>query len=227
MPAGQASSVSSPTSDKLSGVAGGEYFVGADPGRGNGVPMTLADGALTGSIATDLAPGIHTVGVRSVDRAGNWSEVASADLVVSYVTGAFVTGGGHIHSPPGALIADPERTGRATFGFVSRYKKGATVPSGNTQFRFHAGDLAFSSTHYDWLVVAGAKAQFKGQGTVNGQAGYTFLLTAGDGQRIGGDGQDRFRIKIWNGAGMVYDSALGADDSSAATVIAGGSVTVH
>ena len=66
-------------------------------------------------------------------------------------------------------LADPPRrlaslTGKATFGFVAQYKKGATVPTGNTQFRFHAGDLHFHSTSYDWpfdyppgLVRAGSR----------------------------------------------------------------------
>jgi hypothetical protein len=47
-------------------------------------------------------------------------------------------------------------------------------------------------------VVSGAKAQYKGTGTVNGQPGYGFLLTATDGQLQGGGGVDKFRIKIWD-----------------------------
>jgi hypothetical protein len=31
---------------------------------------------------------------------------------------------------------------------------------------------------YDWLVVGGAKAQYKGTGTINGAGNYGFLLTA-------------------------------------------------
>jgi len=40
-------------------------------------------------------------------------------------------------------------TGKATFGFVSKYKKGATVPTGNTEFVFKAADLNFHSTSHD------------------------------------------------------------------------------
>jgi hypothetical protein len=50
--------------------------------------------------------------------------------------------------------------GKANFGFVAKYKKGATVPDGNTQFQFKAGDLNFHSNSYEWLVVAGNKAQY-------------------------------------------------------------------
>ncbi|MCZ7639998.1 MAG: hypothetical protein M5U12_30475 [Verrucomicrobia bacterium] len=49
---------------------------------------------------------------------------------------------------------------QATFGFVSKYQKGA-------------------------------KAQYKGTGTVNGLGNYGFLLTATDGQITGGGGSDR------------------------------------
>ena len=45
--------------------------------------------------------------------------------------------------------------------------------------------------------MAGAKAQFKGTGTINGAGGYGFLLTVTDGQLTGGGGTDKFRIKIW------------------------------
>lgn len=37
-------------------------------------------------------------------------------------------------------------TGKATFGFVSKYKKGATLPTGETEFQFKAGNLNFMST---------------------------------------------------------------------------------
>src|SRR3989442_6266592 len=52
--------------------------------------------------------------------------------------------------------------------FRSAYQPGARVPSGNTEFQFHAADFNFHSTSYDWLVVSGPKAQYKGSGTING-----------------------------------------------------------
>jgi hypothetical protein len=127
------------------------------------------------------------------------------------------------------LSGDPLLAGRANFGFVSRYDKGARTPSGSTVFQFQAGELTFESTAYDWLVVSGSRAQFKGVGAVNGTDGYGFLLSAVDGDRRGGDGTDRFRIKIWDAAGaIVYDNQLGADDGAAATTaIAGGSIQIQ
>ena len=121
-------------------------------------------------------------------------------------------------------------TGKANFGFVSRYKKGQTVPTGETEFVFKAGNLKFNSTSYDWLVVSGARAQYKGAGTVNGVVGYSFMLTAIDGQISGGGVTDKFRIKIWNTAtsAIVYDNQMGALDSATpSTVIGGGSIVIQ
>jgi hypothetical protein len=145
-------------------------------------------------------------------------------VVVYDPNGGFVTGGGWINSPLGAYRADPTLAGKATFGFVSKYQKGATVPTGNTEFQFHAGNLNFKSTSYDWLVVAGTKAQYKGTGTINGAGNYKFMLTAIDGSK----GPDMFRIRIWDDNGLVYDNQMGASDTAdPTTAIVGGSIVVH
>src|SRR5690606_4013195 len=102
-------------------------------------------------------------------------------VVVYDPAGGFTAGGGTIESPAGALVDDPSATGRAIFGFVAKYKKGQSVPDGNTSFRFNAGDFVLSSTSYDWLVVAGTRAQYKGEATVNGVPGYGFMLSVVDG----------------------------------------------
>ena len=98
----------------------------------------------------------------------------------------------------GAYVPNPLLTGKATFGFVAKYEKGATVPIGNTEFQFKVGNLNFKNASYEWLVIAGARAQYKGAGTINGAGSYNFLLTAIDGDLPGGGGADRFRIKIRN-----------------------------
>ncbi len=113
---------------------------------------------------------------------------------------------------------------------LSKYQKGAIVPSGNTQFQFQAGNLNFTSTAYEWLVIAGPKAQYKGTGTINGTGSYGFLLTASDGQVTGGGGIDKFRIKIWETAteAIIYDNQMGAaDDAGATTALGGGSIVIH
>lgn len=177
------------------------------------------------------AAGVYTIALTVTDVAGNSTTQVFPNYVVIYNPSAgFVTGGGWIDSPAGAYAADPMLTGRASFGFVSQYKKGATVPTGETEFQFQVADLNFHSTSYDWLVVAGARAQYKGTGTINGTGTYGFLLTAIDGQVNGGGGVDKFRIKIWDKAtgAIIYDNQMGAADSAdPATVLGGGSIVLH
>ncbi len=71
------------------------------------------------------------------------------------------------------------------------------------------------------------RAQFKGEGKINGEGNYGFMLTAIDG---GKNGFDYFRIKIWNlNTGViVYDNNRGVTDTAnPTTLIAGGSIIVH
>jgi len=79
-------------------------------------------------------------------------------------------------------------------------------------------------------VISGAKAQYKGAGTINGIGGYKFHLTIIDADENSNDSfsVDRFRIRIWNeSAGVVYDNAKGSDEDGAITEIGGGSIMIH
>lgn len=201
-----------------------------DWGDGNPAASGTVSGGACGASHSYPAAGVHLVSVTVTDDDGD-SDTASYQYVVVYDPDAgFVTGGGWIDSPTGAYPADPSLTGKANFGFVSKYKKGATTPDGQTQFQFHAAGFNFHSTSYDWLVVAGPKAQYKGSGTVNGGGEYGFMLTASDGQVTGGGGVDRFRLKIWDKTtgDVVYDNQSGDSDlSSASDAIEGGSIVIH
>jgi len=114
--------------------------------------------------------------------------------------------------------------GKATFGFISKYQKGATTPSGNTEFQFHAADFNFHSSSYEWLVVTGGNyARFKGTGTLNGEGEYRFMIWAGD--ETGSEGADTFRIKIWTEEVpgvevIIYDNGMNQ-------AISGGNILVH
>jgi Leucine-rich repeat (LRR) protein len=186
-------------------------------------------GTVTGSHLYAMA-GVYAVTLTVTDDEGAAGEAHFRYVVVYDPDGGFVTGGGWITSPPGAYVPDPTLTGRANFGFVSKYRHGASVPTGTTEFQFHAAGFNFRSTSYQWLVVAGAKAKFKGEGEINGGGSYGFMLSATDGALPGGGGSDKFRIKIWDKATdvVVYDNELGApDDADPTTVIGGGSIVIH
>jgi hypothetical protein len=200
------------------------------------IAATLTQGAGAGSCSatqTYTAAGVYTLSVKIRDD--DTGEVTTKyEYVVVYDPSAgFVTGGGWIQSPAGAYVAGPTLAGKANFGFVSKYLKGSSVPTGETEFQLHFATFNFHSTSYQWLVVSGARAQYKGVGKINGAGNYGFLLTATDGQITGGGGIDKFRIKIWDVAtsAIVYDNVPTAtsDDIDAANqqVIDGGSITIH
>jgi PKD repeat protein len=170
-------------------------------------------------------PGIYTVTL-SVTDPDNLSDSASYQFVVVYdPNGGFVTGGGWIDSPAGAYIADGSLSGKATFGFVSKYTKGKQAPTGTTEFQFKTAGLNFHSGHYYWLVVTGGDtAKFSGSGTINGQLApngdpYNFKIWANDGQ------PDTFHMRIW------WEDNVGTEhviyDNGAHQSLGGGSIVVH
>jgi len=185
---------------------------------------------------TFTAPGVYTVKLTVNDScggSGTATQIGGMDLLVVVYdpSSGFVTGGGWINSPVGAYVANPSLTGKANFGFVSKYHDGQSIPTGETEFQIHGASFKFRSTSHHWLVVAGAKAQYKGFGQINGTGDYGFLLTATDGQLLNGGGADRFRIKIWDRTTsvVVYDNAMGSlEDLDLANPLAigGGSIVV-
>lgn len=61
-------------------------------------------------------------------------------------------------------------------------------------------------------------------------AGYTFTLTATDGDILGGGAPDRLRIRVWHAASGVitYDNQRGASDTAdPVTALGGGSIVIH
>jgi len=215
---------------------------GKDPTTGVSILTTLPSVTTPGPITAShkyTVPGIYTITVTVTDKNGGvGSSMTSSYVVVYDPSGGFVTGGGWITADAGSCVAGNAPAGvctaatggRANFGFVSKYEKGANVPTGNTEFQFQAGNLNFKSTVYQWLVVSGARAQYKGSGTINGQPGFDFILTAIDGTLPGGNNQDRFRIKITYNGNVVFDNQNGSLDSDAlagaSTALGGGNISI-
>jgi len=189
-------------------------------------PGTVTESGGSGSVSdnhTYTTPGVYELTLTVKDDDGGQDSSIYQFVVVYDPSGGFVTGGGWINSAVNSNYLYMHVGGKATFGFVAKYKKGATVPDGNTEFQFKAGNLNFKSTSYDWLIVTGSNyAKFKGTGTINGQGDYKFQIWAGDGTGL--NGADTFRIKIWYEDGgsevVVYDN--GMDQA-----IGGGSIVVH
>lgn len=182
------------------------------------------DGLTATSSHTYASAGVYTITVTVTDAGGNSVTQPFKYVVIYDPNGGFVTGGGWINSPGGAYTADPSLTGKATFGFVSKYQKGANVPTGSTEFQFNVAGLNFKSTSYSWLVVAGKKAQYMGTGTINGAGEYGFMLAAIDGS------PDKFRIRIGDPSTgtTIYDNMIDSPfDSDPTTALAEGSIVIH
>lgn len=192
--------------------------------------VTETDGA--GSCVasrTIEAAGVYSALVTVTDDDGA-AATAPVTIVVYDPEAGFVTGGATFTSPAGAYTPRPELTGPVHVGFVSRYQRGAQVPRGQTEFQFQLAGVNFHSDAYRWLVVSGGRAQFTGTGSLDGVPGYTFVLTAADGDLPGGDGQDRLRMRITGPDGVVYDNAPGASgdiDAADPQPLRSGSVVIH
>ena len=210
----------------FTGPTGGTATI--DWGDGSTAVDVVDDGAgtVTGSY-TYAEAGVYTVKVK-ITICSSFDTAEYQYVVVYDPSAGFVTGGGWIDSPAGAYKADESLTGKANFGFVSKYKKGQSEPTGNTEFQFKAGDLNFHSDSYDWLVIAGAKAMYKGTGTINGTGEYKFMLSAIDEKLTSSTDVDMFRIKIWDSSGTIYDNQVGDDDdANPSTAISGGQIVIH
>ncbi|MBB1287396.1 T9SS type A sorting domain-containing protein, partial [Flavisolibacter sp. BT320] len=194
-------------------------------------------GSTTSSLSVKSTSAVvYGVSMTYKDGMGNPFTTPTVYIVFYDPNAGFVTGGGWIESKPleesaCASCKFMRAGGKANFGFTSKYEKGRTVPTGNTEFQFQAGGMNFKSSSYEWLVIASTRAQYKGVGTVNGFGNYGFLLTAIDGDLAPTKTTDKFRIKIWdidNGGAVVYDNQYGSEDGAVpTTALGGGSIVIH
>jgi hypothetical protein len=196
------------------------------------VSETAGKGSCAGT-HTYMEPGVYPVSVRVTDKDSGTANSQYEFVVVYDPPAGFVTGSGWINSPAGAYLAKPSLTGKAKFGFVSKFKKGTTASAYKAELRFHIADFNFHSTSCEPLAVSRAKAQLKGSGTVNSAGDYGFLLTVSDEQASGGKRPDRFRLKIWDKSrvgAVLYDNVIGASDDvekSNPQAVGGGSIIIQ
>ncbi len=185
------------------------------------VPATVTESNGSGSVsdtvdfaALGLGAGIYDIALTVTDSDGSTGSASSSVVVYDPNAGLVIAAGG-FNSPAGAYAADPNVAGRATFEFACKYLKGASVPTTITEFQFRAARMLFHVQSCEWLIISGARVQYKGSGTINGSGSYGYMLTAIDGS-INGTITDKFRLKIWNKAdgAVVYDNQMGASDQS-------------
>ena len=185
-------------------------------GDGNTTSSSVVESNGSGSVSDNhsyAAAGVYTITLTVTDNNGGVGSSIFQYLTVYNPSAGALSGSKEYISPVGAVAGNFTATGKANFGVQAKYVAGNTVPQGNTKLSFNFGNIDFQSTSYQWLVVNGAKATLKGNGTLNGVSGYTFLVSAIDGSQTGGQDLIRYQIKDSTG-NVVYDTQPGAADTA-------------
>jgi len=163
--------------------------------------------------------GIYDVELVVTDNRGVQSSDTTLAVVYDPESGS-ATGGGWFWSGQGNLKNDPESEGKATFGFVVKYKQDAA--DGNLEFQYHVSDINLKGKDITWLVVSSPNANFQGEGTINGEGLYTFRVLAKDGAQAGVQ-PDEFTIRIWQGTDTEADPIYQAIHAE----LGGGNIIIH
>jgi hypothetical protein len=220
---GGSATVTVPTEDALSGAAGGEYFIGADPGPGRATPMTYGGGVLSAPIGVGLGVGVHTVGVRARDAAGNWSTTTTTVLVL-YDPASTLTATGKNKKDlvpslaNGDVLPGLDSAGQpdaADYGFTVQHRNGALDPRNDFAFTYRTGTrcgtpnaqgchtFTVNADSFEWLVVDGpgnSRARFTGTATVTvdgTSTAHPFTVEAIDGARLTPGADDTVVLTVY------------------------------
>lgn len=198
-------------------------------GDGSQSPATITPSGV-GSVSdthTYAASGVYTVTLSLTDTSNGVTSNTSYQYVTVYDNGSSFAGGKSFMSPTGAIPTNPSVTGKATFGINVKYSSSNAV-TGSVKFDFKIADMSFASTSLSFLVTTGGKGIVAGTGTLNGNAGYSFLASGIDGSKKTNT-TDLIRFQIKDSAGtVVYDSQPGtAGLADPATPVDTGNVRVN
>ncbi|MEY2417216.1 MAG: hypothetical protein QOH53_2550, partial [Ilumatobacteraceae bacterium] len=163
-PLDRTSTITATSSDALSELAGGEWWVGTDPGQGKATALVLSGGSLSGVIPASLGGGTYVVSVRTIDVAGNWSAIGTTPLVVTVPNSAPVATDQNAGTPEDTPLAvvlqgsDVDPADVLSFAIVAQPAHGVlsgTAPNvtytpntnfhGSDSFTFKANDGAADS----------------------------------------------------------------------------------
>jgi hypothetical protein len=128
----------------------------------------------------------------------------------------FLNGSGWFKSPAGAIPSNPNLQGRVVFNLLAKYTRWGSHLLGSNNFVLLATRDSFHSTRLNWLVITNTEAILRGEGSLNGQSGYQFMVTVTD-------DPDTIHLKIWketDGQQVVYDNIVGQP-------LSGGRIVIH
>jgi hypothetical protein len=244
-----ATSLTVPVTDDSSGVAGGEYFIGSDPGTGSGTAMSFDGANLTTTLGSGLTPGVYPVSVRAYDNVGQWSDLTTDYLVVYDPLGLGINGKSKALVPslaagnvlPGLIAAG--QTDKASYGMTVGYKNGSLDPHNDFQLTYTTGsnckkatasnchDFQVNATGFTWQTVSGTNSSsgsFQATATVTVDGVVTVnpvRVDVVDGDRLGGGAVDTFVMKVYAvGANPNVDAPIYRASGSVGT---GAGVKIH
>jgi hypothetical protein len=159
--------------------------------------QTFTDGY--GRVRIDTTDGFPS-GAYSVAIAyeGNdrYGPATGASSVVVFNPNGFAAGVGSVVAGSDAIgFVQGKRVG---FAFAAVYRRNALRPIGLLEVLSPESRMLFSATSFDWLTVAGKRAEMLGHGNVNGRAGFSFRAVAVDGS------PDQVEIRIWQDGTTTY-----------------------
>jgi hypothetical protein len=172
--------------------------------------MAYGDGSLSAAIGAGLGVGVHTVGVRARDAAGNWSTAATTMLVLYDPTSALTATGKNKKDLVPSLangdvvpgLTNAGQTDAADYGFTVEHKGGVLDAHNDFIFTYRTGTgcgtpnaqgchaFSVNAESFTWLVVDGAgnsRAGFAGTATVTVDGvttAHPFTVEAIDGDRL-------------------------------------------
>jgi hypothetical protein len=163
-------------SEEFHEVVAAEYFVGADPGVGQGTAIDLAPGTdvdIIGSLVADMAPGVYKLAIRTQSSAGLWSSTVARIFIVKPVGGVNtfyeITAAEYfIDTDPGEGLGTPISITSGTSVVTE-----GTVPTTGLALGLHTMGIRFKGNTGIWC--AAELAEF----TIAGDVPLTYTVTLG------------------------------------------------
>jgi hypothetical protein len=149
--------------------------------------------------ATDGFPsGAYAVSM-TYDGNDRYGPASSTANIVAFDPNGFAAGVGSIVAGSDAVGFTPGK--RVGFAFAAVYRRNATTPIGLFDVLSVDSHVLFNATSFDWLAVAGRRAEMLGHGNLNSQTGWSFRAVAVDGTP---GTADRIEISIWQDGVTTY-----------------------
>ncbi len=164
------------SSEEFHEIIAAEYFVGADPGVGQGTAIDLAPGNdvdIIGSLVADMSPGVYKLAIRTQSSAGLWSGTAARIFMIKPVGGVNtfyeITAAEYfIDTDPGEGLGTPISITPGTSVVTE-----GTVPTTGLALGLHTMGIRFKGNTGIWC--AAELAEF----TIAGDVPLTYTVTLG------------------------------------------------